>query len=90
MSKSSYTELQNTARNILNLTPNASNVDGTALLQQIENFCGKLDKFVEEEKTIKSDLQKQVNKFRYFYGLVVDTVLDLHKVHVLLRNSTVI
>lgn len=56
--KTTYTDLQNTARSILVATPDT--VDGTVLLQQIEDFCGQLDRFVEEEKQHKNDLQEQV------------------------------
>lgn len=58
LTKTSYTDLQNTARSILVVTPDT--VDGTLLLQQIEDFCGQLDRFVEEEKQHKTDLQEQV------------------------------
>lgn len=57
--KTSYSDLQNTARSILN--GGSATEDGTVLLQQIEDFCSKLDRFVEEEKQCKSDLQEQVN-----------------------------
>lgn len=60
VSQTSYSDLQNTARNILNSAPNSSSADGSVILQQVEDFCAKLDKFVEEEKSVKDDLQEQV------------------------------
>lgn len=59
-SQTSYGDLQNVAKNILNSAPNSVAGDGSVILQQIEDFCAKLDKFVEEEKNVKDDLQEQV------------------------------
>lgn len=66
MVKTSYSDLQNTARRILNSGSSASE-DGTILLQQIEDFCTKLDRFVEEEKVNKNDLQEQVIFYRWCF-----------------------
>lgn len=65
--KTTYSELQNTARSILNGAPNSSgtNKDGTVLLQQIEDFCSKLDRFVEEEERGRCDLQEQVINIKH-------------------------
>lgn len=62
MAKTTYSDLQNTARSILNSGGGSTSTteDGTILLQQIEDFCTKLDRFVEEEKANKKDLQEQV------------------------------
>lgn len=40
------------------MTSNAS--DGSVLPQQFEDFIAELDKFVDEEKKKKKDLQEQV------------------------------
>lgn len=53
----------------MNNTPNTADIDGGVLLQQIEDFCGKLDRFVEEEKQNKNDLQEQVIVFLDFLFL---------------------
>lgn len=37
-----------------------SSSDGSALTQQFEDFVAELDRFVEEEKKNKNDLQEQV------------------------------
>lgn len=58
LTKTTYSDLQNTARSILSVT--SDTVDGTLLLQQIEDFCSQLDRFVDEEKRHKNDLQEQV------------------------------
>lgn len=58
--KSSYSVLQNTARTLLNEAITNSSPDGSVLPQQFEDFVAELDKFVDEEKTKKNDLQEQV------------------------------
>lgn len=58
--KSTYSDLQSNARIILNEALSYSSLDGTALLQQFEDFCAELDRFVDDEKKKKLDLQEQV------------------------------
>lgn len=58
--KSSYSILQNAARGLFNEAITNSTSDGAVLTQQFEDFVADFDKFVEEEKKKKNDLQEQV------------------------------
>lgn len=58
--KSSYSVLQHTARTLLNEAISNSSSDGSVLTQQFEDFVAELDRFVDEEKKNKNDLQEQV------------------------------
>lgn len=76
-SRTTYTDLQHMAHSILNVTPDR--IDGTLLLQQIEDFCGKLDRLVEEEKDERNDLQKRVrhtHKFPISGSTLSSSVVD--------------
>ncbi|KAJ6602135.1 hypothetical protein Bhyg_17271, partial [Pseudolycoriella hygida] len=57
--KSSYSILQNMARSLLNDVITNSSSDGSVLPQQFEDFVGEMDKFVDEEKKLKKDLEEQ-------------------------------
>ncbi|KAG4070360.1 hypothetical protein HA402_006502 [Bradysia odoriphaga] len=59
--KSSYSVLQNAARSLFNEAITNSTSDGSALTQQFEDFVSDFDKFVEEEKKKKNDLQEQID-----------------------------
>lgn len=56
----SFSELQDRAKQFFHDTTNNSSENLTQLLQLIEDFCREGDKLIEEEKQVKKDLQEQV------------------------------
>lgn len=56
----SFSELQDRAKQFFNDTTNTSSENVTQLLQLIEDFCREGDKLIDEEKQVKKDLQEQV------------------------------
>lgn len=78
--KSSYSVLQNTARTLLNEAITNSSSDGSILPQQFEDFVAEMDRFVDEEKKKKNDLQEQVRTIHitvveFSFGMGVYSIL---------------
>lgn len=68
----SLIDLQERAKNILNTSHNQTSGENTQLLMQlVEDFCREGDRFMEEGKKDKDDLQSQVffEWIVYFYNL---------------------
>lgn len=63
----SFSELQDRAKQFFNDTTNNSSENVTQLLQLIEDFCREGDKLIEEEKQVKKDLQEQVRTYYYYF-----------------------
>lgn len=56
----SFSQLQDRARNLLNASPNNTIDSTTVLLQLVEDFCREGERVVDEGKKDKDDLQAQV------------------------------
>lgn len=57
---STFTDLQERAKQFFNVASNDTAENVPQMLQLIEDFCRAGDKLIDEEKQIKKDLQEQV------------------------------
>lgn len=81
---STFTDLQERAKQFFNVASNDTAENVPQMLQLIEDFCRAGDKLIDEEKQIKKDLQEQVSKF---FGL--DEFVLLYKLQRNLMCRTV-